>query len=106
MHMHDSTIDWVILSPFLALCIQHLACPKQSCDEGHAELAAAGRVRHELQQQPLPTAPVKQQLRRTNGESRLSASGLHNDSTLVFIYHCGLMSAFALCCMHVQVATR
>ena len=34
------------------------------------------------------------------------ASGLYGDSVGVYIYHWAFMAAFALCCMHVQVATR
>ena len=32
--------------------------------------------------------------------------GIYGHSVGVYIYHWAVMAAFALCCMHVQVATR
>ena len=34
------------------------------------------------------------------------ASGFHNHDVGLYIYHWAFMAAFALCSMHVQVATR
>ena len=35
-----------------------------------------------------------------------NTSGVYSHSVGVFVYHWAFMAAFALCCMHVQVATR
>ena len=40
--------------------------------------------------------------RRPQGE----AAGFYGNSVGVYIHHWAFMAAFALCCMHVQVATR
>lgn len=134
MQMHDSN-DWVILSPPRApgrpttLEAPHHSAALPTGVADKSSICFAGRSNsppQPVRRQQSPALQIKRPLSMSSADSesardavggavlakseardqRAVLSGFLGDASAVYVYQWAFMAAFALCCMHVQVATR